>query len=1249
MDGTSPGITGATGSARRRSLVLLLLLATCGALLLCDAPAWALLARGHVFAGTFEGTGAQSFTNPASVAVDEATGEVYVVDSGHERVERFKPVGESYEVVGEFDVPSAGAIAIDNSSGGSDPSRGDVYVAGAEEKEESPEERDFVYKFTASGEKIFRKSVFKVTENKEEFETELEDIAGLAVDAAGRLWVYWYEEGNISGFSDEEKNKLLPSLTKEEVLDQRLLEEGCLTEPGFAVGSDDEAFYVAHVRANPFGECPEEEPEPTVVSRLEGSGVAAARSLDNRDTTGVALDSANGDVYADNVGSVAAFGPEGAFIQRFGEGDLSDGGAIALDSARGKIYVAEPASHKIAVFGPEGAGPPTIDSVSAQNLTSSSERLSAQIDPDGAQTSYYAQYGTVSCVEHESSCTEKSAPPPEDDVGDGFADVAAHVTVEQLQPDTTYYYRIVARNEHGTVESPESTETFFTTLPTSEGLLADHREWEMVSSPEKHGAAAEPISREGALIQAAADGDAISWTASAPVTGEAEGNRRPEPVQVISTRGTEGWSSQDVTTPHNRGEGVEPGAATEYRFFSPDLSLAVVEPQIPNQPLENPPLAPEAKEKTIYRRSDASGEYEPLVTAANDETGTPFGGKLEFQGATSDLQHVVFESQVPLLSGAGESGLYEWESGSQLKLVSVLPGSEHTPASAPELGYNGRDVRGAMSQDGSRVFWTNEGELGPLYMHDTITGETVQVNAAQGVPEAGGEEIEDELDEVYFQAASSDGSRVFFTDIWPLTSESTLEPTENEEVSEKGRPADLYEFNTETGKLIDLTGDQNVDEYAEVLGTLPGISEDGSYVYFVANGVLAPGAERGDCPRINPLHIAQPEAACNLYVSEPDPAQPGQRETRLVARLSYEDAPDWGEGNSPLAGDLGGVTSQVSSNGRYLAFMSDRELTGYGNVDASPGAKGAHDEEVFVYDASSGRMVCASCNPSGQAPQGVFDTELAGEGDGLTVDRPETWSGHWLAGSVPGWTLFELNKPTAEHQSRYLSNDGRLFFDSADALVAQDQARTREESVNGTTLNVGVENVYEYEPDGLGSCQRAGGCVTLVSSGTSERESAFLDASESGDDVFFLTAAQLVAQDTDTSLDVYDARVCGTSEMQPCLPIQTPAPPPCAGEGECRPPAPPQSSPSAPASSMFSGPGNQANVGGGAPSTKPPPARKPLTRAQKLARALKACHKLKRRKPRRVCERKARRAYGAKTKPTRKPAKKSASSRKRTL
>ena len=1230
--------------ARSRAAFLAVFVSAVGALLACSAPASALLSQGHVFAGTFEGSGAGSFGTSGGLAVDEATGEVLVADPAHDRVERFKPKAGGYELVGEIAVPDPGAVAVDNSSSGSDPSRGDVYVASASSGEEKrEEERNFLYKFTASGEKIFKKKDFKVKEGEEEFEAELEGgISGLAVDAAGGLWVYWYETGNITGLSNEETNRLIPSRTKEEVLEQSLLEDGCLARPGFAVGPRDEVFYVAHERENGLGDCPEEgvEPVPTMVSQLAGSGVATERSVDSQDTTGVALDSADGDVYVDNVTSVAAFGGEGSFVQRFGSGQLSGGGVVAVDSGRGIVYAAEPG--KVAVFVREGAGAPMIDGVSAQSLTPSSERVDAKVDPDGAKTSYYVEYGTGSCLEHEVGCEYGPVAPPGAEIGKGFGDVSLHVTLEGLEPNTTYYYWVVAKNEHGTVESPRNVQTFFTTLPSAEGVLLDHRQWQLVSPPEMNGATPEAISPPflGSLIQASTDGGMLTWTASAPISTEAQGNRQPEPVQVVSRRGSEEWSSEGISTAHNEGEGVSTEEPTEYRYFSPDLSAAVLEPQLLKEPFEDPPLVLGAREKTIYTREN--GAFEPLLTT--DVTGKPFGGKLEFQGATVEPHgggageqglHVVFGSQVGLVSGAGENGLYEWEKGEPLKLVSVLPGGGSVSASSPRLGFERGDVRGAISQNGTRVFWTNEEELGPLYMRDTSKEETVQVNAAQGVPEAGVEEREAGLDEVYFQAASSDGSRVFFTDTWPLTSEATLEPYE-----EEGSPrrADLYEYDVETGGLTDLTVNRNAGEEAEVLGTLPGASEDGSYVYFVANGVLASGAQRGDCPRANPYRNpgASSEGECNLYLSEPDPTRPGQRQTRFIARVSEQDAADWGEGDSPVMGDLGGVSSQVSANGRYLAFMSDRELTGYDNVDAAPGANGAHDEEVFLYDASTGRLVCASCNPDGQPPEGVFDTKAAGEGEGLTADRPETWSEHWLAGSIPGWTLYGYDPPMTEHQSRYLTNQGRLFFNSADPLVSQDQQPTRTETINGQPVTVGVENVYEYEPPGLGSCEQPSGCVSLISSGTSAHESAFLDASENGNDVFFVTQAKLVAQDTEPSPEVYDAAVCDTSETQPCLPVKEPPKEPCTGE-ECHAPAGPPLTFQAPPTSTSTTPSATPPPIPTKTLTRPKP--KPLTRAQKLANALRACHKHKRRRERQACEREARKAYAARTKPKNRSAK----------
>ena len=155
-----------------------------------------------------------------------------------------------------------------------------------------------------------------------------------------------------------------------------------------------------------------------------------------------------------------------------------------------------------------------------------------------------------------------------------------------------------------------------------------------------------------------------------------------------------------------------------------------------------------------------------------------------------------------------------------------------------------------------------------------------------------------------------------------------------------------------------------------------------------------------------------------------------------------------------------------------------------------------------------------SCNPTGARPNGVLDTVEAGEGLGLVVDRRKVWvSGHehWLAGNIPGWTAQSL--VSALFQSRYLSDKGRLFFNSPDDLVPQ--------ATNDK------EDVYEYEPAGVGQLRKRHRRLRRADlRGQLDEESAFLEATPSGNDVFFLTAAQLLPQDTDTAFDIYDARVC---------------------------------------------------------------------------------------------------------------------------
>lgn len=116
------------------------------------------------------------------------------------------------------------------------------------------------------------------------------------------------------------------------------------------------------------------------------------------------------------------------------------------------------------------------------------------------------------------------------------------------------------------------------------------------------------------------------------------------------------------------------------------------------------------------------------------------------------------------------------------------------------------------------------------------------------------------------------------------------------------------------------------------------------------------------------------------------------------------------------------------------------------------------------------------------------------------------------------------------------------------------------------------QDVYEWEAKGSGSCDseaQNGGCLYLILSGKSKDASFFADAGESGDDVFIFTTAQLVGQDEDSLVDVYDARVGGGLAGQ-----NQPAPAECDGEASCRPGAVAAPENAGPGTAGFSGPGN---------------------------------------------------------------------------
>ena len=700
----------------------------------------------------------------------------------------------------------------------------------------------------------------------------------------------------------------------------------------------------------------------------------------------------------------------------------------------------------------------------------------------------------------------------------------------------------------------------FRTGPSA--ALPDCRAFEMVSPLEKGGNA---VTFAGA--RASVSGNGITYL-SAGAFDEPKGFDLTD--RYLARRGPDGWSTSNITYPDVTYEGLT-AEPFEQLLFAPELTAGLLTSQ--DAPLVGgePPGY-----YRLYLWHEGQSAYETVSPTPSLSEITPYSDTFMAAatvGVSSDFTHVVFDQRASLAEGASPDHVhvYEWAAG-RLVQVDVPPegvsfeGEDQAGApvqygSISSIANTLKDVWHAVSANGSRVFFTagesasqpgnTEPRLGQLFVrenpmapqspteHGVCTVEadacTVEVSASQRtVPDPHGPQP------AYFRGASADGSLVFFVSYAELTNDANTGPADN--------APNLYAYDLSTGSLTDLTVDSNAGDPngAAVVGFVTA-AEDGSYVYFVANGVLADNtsgplgeqAQPGNCI----LHEdeageASEERVCNLYVEHFNGS--GWESPRFVARLagfSDNDELDWSGFAEFTERDEGPGehTVRVTPDGTRLAFQSVRSLTGYDNVQAS------HEEcdnercgvsEVYLYDALDGSLVCASCDLSGAAP--LARAELGGsfreEGDAFS-------GASWL------------------YEAHNLSTNGRrLFFQSPDPLVSQDTN--------------GHKDVYEWEAGGEGSCSEESGCVLPVSDVAGEDESFFMDASPSGSDVFITTGDGLVPSDDDGLRDVYDARVDGG------FPAASVTPPACGSADACRGPAAVGQGLGSPASAAFSGAGN---------------------------------------------------------------------------
>ncbi|MCL2770228.1 MAG: NHL repeat-containing protein [Solirubrobacterales bacterium] len=430
-------------------------------------------------------TGAsEQFAGPYGVAVNEASGEVYVVDSG--AIDVFKPlVGGKYEYVRQ--ITGDGGKAIEGIRDiAVDPADGAVYLLVGNEVEQ----------FDAAGSFV---DEFNLTRTGE----QLQEPESVAVGPEGDVFVadyYRYKAGRVDVFAP---TALVPDVTTEGSSE---VARTTATLAGTVNPDKTKArYHFEYGETSALGQTTavqeaEDETSHPATAKLAGLKTSTTYSYrlvaenengknygaTNTFTTLIAVEHLgtlpalpltpteeefNGELNANGYEAECWFeyeggatkktmtakqkvGPESKVVEvseKAGglEPNMEYHDTFVCRNSLGTGYGSEVASRTL-------PAPPVVIAQSASNVTRQSAVLHGIVNPNNENTHYYFEYGTT---------TEYGYDTPELEVGTTqFGERAVQAVASELQSATVYHYRLVAKDGAGVTRGPDAT---FESLPGS--------------------------------------------------------------------------------------------------------------------------------------------------------------------------------------------------------------------------------------------------------------------------------------------------------------------------------------------------------------------------------------------------------------------------------------------------------------------------------------------------------------------------------------------------------------------------------------------------------------------------------------------------------------------------------------------------------------------------------------------------------------------------------------------------------------